>query len=412
MTGATGAERFTLRTAFEALRAGVPNRAAVLLLGSVEDGIEERFEAGLRAAWDRAPKAGQLFAGGFGTGKSHLLGFLREVALQQNFVVSTVSVSKETPLSASAVVYGAAMRDAMAPAHNDDAMAVALAELHRRPDALHALEQLVSTPDAGLSPIFAAVLFLLRRQLSVDLLRSIEAFLAGGKLPGVQLRQALSQAGARGTFDLRATENVLGPQRERFAPLLFRAAGFAGWCVLFDEVELIGRYSPLQRARAYAELGRWLGLAGAGRVPGLHVAAAITDDFASEVINGRQDDEKLPERLRLKGMAPEAGRALAAMRAIEAAPALRPPLETDLARYAETLRRSYGMAYDWNAPPLPVGERRANRTMRHHVRGWVTQWDVLRLEGHATRLELGTVPANYAETADLNEPPAVEDDDS
>ena len=50
----------------------------------------------------------------------------------------------------------------------------------------------------------------------------------------------------------------LARQRLRFLPQLLRAAGHAGWVVLFDEVELIGRYSLLQRGRSYAELARWL----------------------------------------------------------------------------------------------------------------------------------------------------------
>ena len=423
------ADPLALRTAFEALRAGVPNRAAVLLLGSVEDSIEERFEAGLGQAWSRAPAPGLLFAGGFGAGKSHMLGFLRELALRQGFVVSTVSVSKETPLSSPLAVFAAAMRNAVVPGHADDAMAVMLAELQRRPGALQQLEALVSAPGAGFAPIFAAMLHLLRRQLPADLLHRMEGFLAGGKPPGPPLRQALAQAGARGMFDLGGvTEAALGLGRERFAPPLFRAAGFAGWCVLIDEVELIGRYSPLQRARAYAELARWLGLGAASRVAsvalpttvaagtssnsaGLHVAAAITDDFAAEVINRRQDDEKLPGRLRLKGAAAQADLALAAMRAIELAPVLQPPAEADLRRHAETLRQGYATCYGWPAPPLPVGERRANRTMRHHVRGWITQWDVLRLQGRAATLELGTVAPNYGETHDLDEPPAATEGD-
>ena len=406
------ADPLALRTAFEALRAGVPNRAAVLLLGSVEDSIEERFEAGLGQAWSQAPAPGLLFAGGFGAGKSHLLGFLRELALRQNFVVSIVSVSKETPLSAPLAVFTAAMHNTVVPNHTDDVMTVALAELQRRPEALEQLEALASTPDAGFAPIFAAMLHLLRRQLPADLLHRMEGFLAGGKPPGPPLRQALAQAGARGMFDLGGvTEVALSLARERFAPPLFHAAGFAGWCVLIDEVELIGRYSPLQRARAYAELARWLGLGGASRVPGLQVAAAITDDFAAEVINRRQDDERLPERLRLKGAVGQADLALAAMRAIEVAPVLHPPAEADLRRHAETLRQSYATCYGWEAPPVPIGERRANRTMRHHIRGWITQWDVLRLQGRATTLELGTVASNYRETHDLDEPPATAESD-
>ncbi len=407
------AERLALRTAIEALRAGVPNRAAVTLLGSVEDAIEERFEAGLGLVRDGKRAPGVLFAGGFGTGKSHLLAFLRELSLRQNFVTSHVTISKETPLSAPLLVFSAALRDTVVPGHADDALAVALTELQRRPPALEALEAVISAPESGFVPIFAAILHLLRRQVPPDLVRRIETFLAGGKLPGTALRQALTQTGARGMFDLaRITETTLALQRERFVPLLFRAAGFAGWCVLIDEVELIGRYSPLQRARAYAELARWLALGAAPHLPGLFVAAGITDDFASEVINTRQDDEKLPERLRLKGTPDLAELALAAMRAIEAAPVLTPPADADLHRYVDVLRRSYGAAYDWPAPVLPVGERRANRTMRHHVRGWITQWDMLRLQGRDTDTKVTLIGSNYAETADLDEAPPPADDDS
>jgi len=405
--------RLALRTAFEALRAGVPNRAAVRLLGSVEDAIEERFESGLGRVWSEPPAPGLLVAGGFGAGKSHLLGFLREVALGQNFVVSTVCISKETPLSAPLAVFTAALRNTIVPGHTDDAMTVALAELQRQPGAVQGLELLASAPDSGLSPIFAAMLHLLNRQLPADLLHRFESFLAGGKLPGPPLRQALTQAGARGLFELgRVTEATLALQRERFAPLLFRAAGFAGWCVLLDEVELIGRYAPLQRARAYAELARWLGLGEAAPVPGLFAAAAITDDFAAAVINARQDDEKLPEKLRLKNLPVQADLALAATRAIEAAPLLLPPAEADLLRHAKTLRESYSVAYAWKAPPLPPGGRRANRTIRHHIRGWITQWDVLRLHGQAAAIETSSLAANYAETGALDEAAPTADDDA
>lgn len=57
-------------------------------------------------------------------------------------------------------------------------------------------------------------------------------------------------------------------------------------------------------------------------------------------------------------------------------------------------------------------ERRANRTMRHHIRGWITQWDVLRLQGRTVGLELGTIVQNYAETQDLAESPPAADNDA
>jgi hypothetical protein len=44
--------------------------------------------------------------------------------------------------------------------------------------------------------------------------------------------------------------------------------------------------------------------------------------------------------------------------------------------------------------------------MRHHIRGWITQWDVLRLQGRTAELELGTVVSNYAQAEELDEPPS------
>ena len=40
----------------------------------------------------------------------------------------------------------------------------------------------------------------------------------------------------------------------RFVLELVKAAGYRGWIVLIDEIELVANYSVLQRARSYAEL--------------------------------------------------------------------------------------------------------------------------------------------------------------
>ena len=63
--------------AIEALRAGVPNRDAVRALGSSQPAVEDRFEETLtavRQGFENGRGAeGVLFAGDFGSGKSHLL---------------------------------------------------------------------------------------------------------------------------------------------------------------------------------------------------------------------------------------------------------------------------------------------------------------------------------------------------
>lgn len=410
------------RMAVEALRAGVPNRAAIRQMGTEQSGIEHAFEAALATAWPegenpRLTSAGIGMAGGFGAGKSHLLGYLAEVARLQGFVVSRVVISKETPLSHPGHVLAAALRDAVLPDRPDDPLAACIAVLRERPEALDALETDVRTPGAGFAPIYAACLFLIRRQTtSPEMLRRIARLWTGTKISIPAIREALAAAGATRMFSLKMPPVAeANEQLIRFLPLLFRAAGYAGWCLLLDEVELIGRYTPLQRALSYTWLGFWLGLNGQRRFPGIVTAYAITDDFVAAVINARQDDEKSPERLMLKGRKTEAETALAAIRHIERTVLqhrLLPPGLEDLALCHDKVQRLYSVAYDWAAPSLPPAERTSSRTMRQYIKGWITQWDMLRLDrggvdprdGGVVELVDDSLVSNYVEDAALAEP--------
>lgn len=408
------------RTAIEALRAGVPNRAAVRQLGTEQTAVEHAFERALAAAWAEAGPAstGIGFAGGFGTGKSHLLGYLDEVARQQGFVVSRVAVSKETPLSHPGHVFAAALRNAALPDRPDDATSACVTALCGRPQELDALEIAVSASEAGFAPIFAACLFLLRRTSTTpDMLRRIARLWSGAKVSTPAIRQALTAAGAGRMFPLKAVAATeMTEQLTRFVPLLFRAAGYAGWCILLDETELIGRYTPLQRALSYAWLGVWLGLGGgARRFPGIVTAYAITDDFASAVINARLDSEKLPERLMLKGRTAEAALALAGIDHIERTvlqDRLMPPTLDDLTACHEKILRFYSTAYAWPAPPLPMGERTSSRTMRQYIKGWITQWDLRRLCGGDVRLVSSSIPSDYTENTTMAEPLALDEEET
>ena len=204
----------------------------------------------------------------------------------------------------------------------------------------------------------------------------------------------------------------LTEQLTRFVPLLFRAAGYAGWCILLDELELIGRYTPLQRALVLCLARRpGLGWRAARRFPGIVAAYAITDDFATAVINARLDSEKLPERLTAEGTRCR-GRvwrwpASAISRTRCCGTACCRPRRTISPCCHDKVRHLYGAAYDWPAPPLPPAERTSSRTMRQYIKGWITQWDLLRLEGSEVRLVSEGLASNYSEDATLAEPPEL-----
>jgi len=314
-------------------------------------------------------------------------------------------------------VLAAALRDAALPDRPDDPTTACVAALRQRPEVLDALEVAVSTPEAGFAPIFAACLFLLRRASTTpEMLRRIARLWGGAKVSTPAIRQALSAAGAGKMFALKSLAAArMIEQLTRFAPLLFRAAGYAGWCILFDEVELIGRYTPLQRALSYARLGEWLGLEGARRVPGIVIVYAITDDFATAVINARLDSEKLPERLVLKGRADEATLALAGIRHIERTVTMHrllPPTPDDLAACHDKVLRLYSTAYGWPAPPLLRGERTSSRTMRQYIKGWITQWDLRRLDGSEVSLISSNIASDYSESTAVSEPSASDEEEA
>ena len=192
---------------------------------------------------------GEIIAGGFGSGKSHLLGYLSEKMLHEKFIVSLVAISKETPLFSVERLYAAAIRNAIVPGVNDDVMTAVVARLSPREQAYGELETWASGPSAGLSPVFAALLYLIPKQATTqEDHAAIGRFLSGGNLSLSKVRQWLRAAGAAKLFDLKPVKaDELALQRLRFVPRLFQAAGFSGWCILLDEIELIGHYSTLQR---------------------------------------------------------------------------------------------------------------------------------------------------------------------
>mgnify|MGYP003393324863 CR=1 FL=1 len=374
------------RSAIEALRAGVPNRAAIRLLGTNESDIRDQFLTRLQrcraASPSQQPSQGLVVAGGFGSGKSHLLGYLQELALQERFVVSLVPISKETPLFDPGKLYVDAIRNAVVPNQNDDVMTAVVSQAAGRRDAWDHLEHWASGAGSGLAPLFAALLYLLPRQgTAPENVATIARFFGGAKIGVAQVKRWLRDAGAAKLFDVKPIKEAdLALQRLRFAPRLFAAAGYSGWCVLLDED---------------------------AAMPGIIAICAISDDFTDIVINNRRDDELIPQRLQAKGLDRVARLALLGMQALhnDNQHFLRQPDEALLRRSRDQVARLYGDAYGWTPPPIDLGERLAGKTMRQYIKSWVTAWDIERLFGERQEITTEGLPINYSETPDIEQAP-------
>jgi P-loop Domain of unknown function (DUF2791) len=404
-------ERIQARRAIEALRVGVPNRDAVRLLSSQQPQVEARFRRQLEGLAEDAPAGrptpGLLVAGDFGAGKSHLLAHLEHVALDERMVCSRVVISKETPLYDLGRVFRAAVASLVVPGKRGSALAEIASGLDADSPEYTALTHWVSRPDVGLSSRFAASLFLYQQVRDPEVRDRIVSLWAGDPLNVSQMRSWLRALGERATYRLESVPSrELVLQRLLFLARLIMAAGYAGWVVLFDEVELIGRYSFKQRARSYAELARWAGKLKTGGIPGLAATFAITTDFDAAVLQDRGDLEVVPGKLRASGAEADlklASQAEQGMRMIAREPVrLRGPDRAALERTREEVRALHALAFAWEPPDLGAGELLSTTRIRQYVRRWINEWDLKRLDpDYAPATVVVDLPVDYSVRPEL-----------
>ena len=408
------------RRAIEALRAGVPNRHAVLQLGCNHPRIEEQFRAllaGVESGFgDGLQPPGLLVSGDFGSGKSHLLEYLQHLALKENFVCSKIVISKETPIADPLKVFRAMVSEGKVPGKLGPSVQTLASSLKEKVNAESYRDFFLwaGSEGARVATHFPATLALFEYGGDIEYNQQIARFWAGDRLNTTQLKANLREIGQLTTYHLGPLpkQRDLAFQRIRFAPRLARAAGYRGWIVLFDELELIGRYAFKGRANAYAELARWLGRlddTADGQFPGLGTAGAITSDFALNVLDtGLCDRETIPNRLNasLRPADQElASLSVRGIRLISNHAERLPALTAEQMKSAhDRLREAHSDAFGWEAPPLAdCFSPDSSSVMRPYIRRWITEWDLKRLypDQSFDPVEEPLKPAQYSEDDDL-----------
>lgn len=385
-------ETLNCRRALEALRNGVPNRYAVEMLGCGQPAITERFEAILERVAD--PEHAQhasasnslLVSGDFGSGKSHLLTHLEHLALEQGFVCSKVAISKETPLYDLGKVFKSAVEHGRLPGRSGMLIEELGQSLNSDTVEYDRFSSWANnTEQNGLNAIFPATLQIYKWSHDFELNRQIEYFWAGDKIMAARVKEGLRQINMLRDYTFRAPKiSELPPQRLLFFNNLIMAAGYKGWVVLLDEIELMGSYSLLQRGRAYAELARWCGQGQGDAYPGLVTVGSVTDDFAAVVIDvagDKQDRDYVEGKLQERN-AHLVGSAVTGMDMLERGTVgLRQPGNAEVQSTVDRLRDIYSTAYGWDAPSLSLKDMASGgfqNRMRYKVRASINQWDLMR----------------------------------
>ena len=384
----------------------MPNRVAVRILGSTQPEAERHFQK-LLGLDQNAHADGLLISGDFGAGKSHLLEHFEHLALDQSFVCSRIAVSKETPFYDLGKMFRAAADSGTLPDGRVGAMVDEIGNRLAGPrDQRYArFFQWADSAESRLHRIFPATLMVHERLPDQELLNAIRWFWSGDKVAAGDVKRGLREIGQQRAYQFRAPKlRDLPPQRLRFVLEMIKTAGYSGWVVLIDELELIGSYSPLQRARSYAEVARWMGAAD-DAYPGLVVAAAITEDFVQVILEEKGDRLKVPAKLRERGEDHMARQAELGMQWLSSRRTRLTEVTDDAVEDAvELIRRIYSRAYDWAAPAAAaaVGGADYQKRIRYKVRVAITTWDLQRLRPDTTPdMETEEYHPTYHEDRDL-----------
>ncbi|MCA9421018.1 MAG: DUF2791 family P-loop domain-containing protein [Nitrospira sp.] len=405
------------RRVIEGLRAGVPNRHVVTALGCLQPEVEGRFRRLLEATQQNVTTGpcprGMVIEGEFGSGKSHILEYLQNLALDANFLCSRIVISKETPLYHPVRLYYSAIEAAVIPNKRGEVFSEIAGECDVWAPRYKNLVAWVNNPESQIDARFAATLMLYERLSSdMELGHRMTRFWTGDPIGVGDLKKYLQEAGFGERYAFgKVSAGELALQRFQFAARLMQAAGYAGWILLIDEAELIGRYSVNQRAKSYAEVARLMNLDGGPALPGLGAVLALTDEFREEVLEKKGDKVKLLEKLRAKNTEAErvlADKAEKGMRLLESQriPLGHPPNETIQEAY-QTIRSLHLKGHGWhmweNAKNGPAQIVPGN-SMRKYVKSWVTHWDSLRFyPGEECEIEASTWKPSCVGQEDVQE---------
>ena len=71
----------------------------------------------------------------------------------------------------------------------------------------------------------------------------------------------------------------------------------------------------------------------------------------------------------------------------------------------------YDDAYQWRPSVLGIGERLAGKSMRQYIKSWITVWDIERLYGERTTIQAVTMPTDYTQSTELEQPASATGED-
>lgn len=372
----------------ETLRSGVPSRMVSAFFPHGREKILDKVRSDLQQVKEDGISKGLIIQGQYGDGKTHLLNQIFNEAQAQNFVVSSVALSKETPFNDLRRVYQKAAPVTITPGsplHGFER------QLGRQSPSSETISDLLTFSETA---VHKKIHYVLKNYFRED--ESYNRFvlyndLLGDFVPVNTLRSIHSlnfrEKIQMGRFILK--EHLI--DYFKFLGYMFKKLEFSGWVILFDEAELIGKLGRVSRAMAYKNLGQLLNLDNSG-LKWTYVVFAFASPFFNDVLVQRNDYETSPTLLEEKGQIDSARLVRKTLDQLGKTMAIEPLPEDTIQDILQTIARLHGEAYNWSSQlDIEYVLRRAGGTqtrLRTKIRAAIEYLDLTYLYGSAPAIDV------------------------
>jgi hypothetical protein len=372
-----GFEKQEAREIIKAMRQGVvPEKNLDLIIVGHTKERSHLKELLFEAKNNKSPF--KFIRGPYGAGKTFLSSWLRELALNEQFVVSTVNIGPDQPLSDLPVFYSGLINGLRIPEKIDscaltDILESWLLTIHTKTSKIEGLTNLDTETRKSLSeivekrveseldylsdldPCFAPALraFYHAKSTNNSVLASTAiAWLSGSRSMSARM---LYEIGVRGYLEA----NQVFP-RIRALLELIKGSRYKGLLIIVDELELIRKFPHArQREQALEILRLLIDESGRNSFPGCLLIFTGTDTFFEDDRAGIRSYEALAERV-------------STLTALEGVNSVRQPVislqgldQSKLLAVIRRIRDIHGIAYNWD-----VIKKFPDDTLQKLVQDW------------------------------------------
>ncbi len=396
----------TSRVVVEHLRSGVPSPEVAAALSGAREPLLQALERDMEArSQGDSTRPFQTITANYGDGKSHVLNALWLRARQRGWLVSTATVSRESPLDQVERVYRKVAARTFMPGVGRPGLGPLLDAVSVRPDTV---ERLMAQAWRDLHPKVALALEARLRGRGDPV--TVDEDLHGYRRSVADIRRAYHER--TGDAPPKVDRYRVGEHAFdyfRLVDALVHALELPGWLLLFDEVEMVASLGRLGRARSYAFIGQ---VTDGRLLPHAFSVWMVSTNFRTRVVDELDDAANLPAWLAERGHEGLVRQVARPLAALVGAAALPPLGADDLRRTFEAILAAHAAALSWQ-PPLDgaalleriraqMPERDAK--VRQLVRAAVQYLDLLQRYGTEPRLVVRSV-AEATVRPEEEEPP-------